>query len=354
MAVRAAGIRKGGATVRVFVTGLAGFGAAGLARRLVEAGHYVVGCDVVAPEEAWRLRDLIDGEKIGYVWSSVGDLDADDLDAPDAVVHMAAVADVSAGHNMPRHTVRVNVDETVHLLELCRLVQPGRMVLAGTAHELEAAGDVTLTEDSPIQPGTPYGFSKSCQELAFRVWGRAYGIPWVVMRNGIVAGRHMRRQIAPYLWCRRILQGLPTRLDDPTQTRDLTDARDTAEAWLRTLEAPVEDVQGQVLQVSRGIETPVGDLLEMCYQACEGIRGSSTTTVTANVTIRRTTVRIPRKIVPGTPRPGEEGMRERFDCSKTRRILCWEPRYSPEDTIRDVAEWAAEELRIVGTVASSR
>lgn len=329
----------------MFVTGAAGFGAAGLIRRLVEAGHYVVGCDLVAPEEAWRLRDLIDGERVGYVWTSVGDLTPDDLDGPDAVVHMAAVADVAAGHHSPRHTVRTNVDETVHLLEIARLLQPDRFVLAGTAHELEAAGDVTLTEDSPIQPGTPYGFSKSCQELAVRTWGRAYGLPWVVMRNGIVAGRCMRRQIAPYLWCRRILQGMPVRLDDPTQTRDLTDARDTAEAWLRTLEAPAAEVCGQVLQVSRGIETPVGDLLEMCYQACERILAAVGGHVVGQEWPQHRP--IPRRIVPGHPRPGEEGMRERFDCSKTRRILGWEPRYSPEDTIRDVAEWAAGELHLL-------
>lgn len=327
--------------MRVFVTGIAGFGGAGLARRLVEAGHHVVGCDTVAPEEAWRIRDLIDEERLGYIWAAVEDLHAtdDDLERPDKVVHMAAVADVSAGHSMPMHTMRTNILETVHLLELCRS-WTGRphVILAGTAHELEAAGDVLLDEDSPIQPGTPYGFSKACQELAVRTWGRAWDIPWTVMRNGIVAGRNMRRQIAPYLWCRSILRDRPTLLHDPTQTRDLTDARDTMEAWLRAVEAPEDRVAGQVLQVSRGIETTVGGLLEMCYAACEEIVGH----------------RIRRQIQIGQPRPGEAGMRERFDCSRTRRILGWEPRYSPRDTIRDVAEWVAEELHIRPAVGAGR
>lgn len=311
--------------------------------------------DVVAPEEAWRLRGLIDGEDSAhnrtiagdklftYRWQAVEDLtlyDLEDMGPVDAVVHMAAVADVAAGHASPRRTVAANVGATVHLLELCRHepVRPERLLLAGTAHELEAAGDVTLTEDSPIQPGTPYGFSKSVQELAVRTWGHAYAVPWVVMRNGIVAGRGMRRQIAPYLWCRRILQGMPTRLDDASQTRDLTDARDTAEAWLRALTAPLADVRGQVLQVSRGIETPVGDLLEMCYVACEGILGRG----------------VPRRIEQGEPRPGEAGMRERFDCSKTRAILQWVPQYSPQQTIYDVAQWAAEELGLLPARAAAR
>jgi nucleoside-diphosphate-sugar epimerase len=151
------------------------------------------------------------------------------------------------------------------------------------------------------------------------------------MRNGIVAGRGMRRQIAPYLWCRSILRDRPTLLHDPTQTRDLTDARDTMEAWLRTVELPEDRVAGQVLQVSRGIEITVGGLLEMCYAACEEIVGH----------------RIRRQIQIGQPRPGEAGMRERFDCSRTRRIHARGPIHSPKDTIRDGAERVAEELHLL-------
>lgn len=320
--------------MRIFLTGAAGFGAAGIIRALVARGHEVTGCDLVAPEEAWRLRDLIDRGEIDYLWKAVGDLESADVTGFDRIAHLAAVADVASGHHSPEWTVSNNVLPTVHLLEAVRktALAPGFcIVLAGTAHELEAAGDVTLTEDSPIQPGTPYGFSKSAQELAFRAWGHAYHVPFAIMRNGIVAGRGMRRQIAPYLWCRRILQGLPVELHGRgLQTRDLTDARDTTEAWVRTLESPAESVRGQVLQVSRGIEISVAEMLEMCYDACEAIAGHP----------------IPRQITHRPDRPGEEGMRERFDCRKTRALLQWEPCYSPGDTIRDVAAWAAEELGI--------
>ena len=328
--------------MRVFVTGGAGYGGAAIIRKLAERGHDVTACDQVAPEEVWRLRDLIDGGHVRYLWKAVQDLAPCDVADFDRALHMAAVADVASGHHSPEWTVQNNVMPTVHLLECLRKValRAGFLtILAGTAHELEAAGDVLLTEDSPIQPGTPYGFSKSCQELAFRTWGHAYGVPWAVMRNGIVAGRGMRRQIAPYLWCRRILRDLPVELHGRgLQTRDLTDGRDTAEAWVRAVESPADKIRGQVLQVSRGIEITVADMLEMCYLACERILGR----------------KVDRQIEHGPDRPGEEGMRERFDCSKTRALLAWEPRYSPEDTIRDVAEWAAEELRFPKPVATAK
>lgn len=321
--------------MRIFVTGAAGFGAAGLIDRLAAAGHSVTACDVVAPEEAWRLRALIDEGDIAYLWRSVQDLSHRDLDGAERVVHMAAVADVSAGHHSPEYTFAQNVAPTVHLLECVRAASLGAdplVVLAGTAHELEAAGDQVLDEDSPIQPGTPYGVSKACQEVILRGYGHCYGIPWAVMRNGIVAGRHMRRQIAPYLWCRRILRDLPVELHGRgEQTRDLTDARDTAEAWTRALQLPAARVRGHVLQVSRGIEITVAEMLEMCYRACEKIIGRP----------------IARAIEHRDDRPGERGMRERFDCRRTREILGWEPRYSPEETIREVAAWAAEEAGLL-------
>lgn len=320
--------------MQILVTGAAGYGGAAIIRRLADQGHDIVGVDMVAPEEAWRLRDLIDGRRIEYRWQAVQDMGVWDVAGYDRILHMAAVADVAAGHHSPEYTVQNNVLPTVHLLELVRQLPDSAtgdllLILAGTAHELEAAGDVTLTEDSPIQPGTPYGFSKATQELAFRTWGHAYGVPWAIMRNGIVAGRGMRRQIAPYLWCRRILQDMPVELHGRgLQTRDLTDGRDTAEAWARAVESPASKIRGQVLQVSRGIEITVADMLEMCYQACEHMVDH----------------RIARRIEHGPDRPGEEGMRERFDCSRTRALLDWVPRYNPSDTIADVAAWAAEGL----------
>jgi nucleoside-diphosphate-sugar epimerase len=324
--------------MHVMVTGGAGFGGSGLVRRLLERGHRVTVVDVVPPSEAWRLRDLVLrwetawardprlAPDLRWLWKAVHDLEPEDLDGVELVVHMAAQADVPMGFTSPRWTAWQNVMGTLHLLETCAAwPHVRRVILAGSAHELEAEPErLPMDETSPLEPATPYGFTKAAQELAFRAWARCYRVPVVVMSNGVVVGPGMRREIVFYKWFRRILEGVPVDLEGGDQTRDVTYVDDVVDAWIRVIEAGPE-VDGQKFQVSYGEEHSMRELLEWCFQ----IAGR----------------RVP--VVPRPYRPGERGMRECFSIAKARAILGYQPQVPPYEALRRTYAWVRDDLGAV-------
>lgn len=80
--------------MKILITGGAGYGGSGLAENLVKRGHEVTLLDIVAPNEAWRVKDLVEEGKVKYIWKSVHDAKPEDIDEMDIVIHMAAQADV--------------------------------------------------------------------------------------------------------------------------------------------------------------------------------------------------------------------------------------------------------------------
>ena len=64
--------------MKILITGIAGFGGSGLAATMLKKGHSVTGVDVIAPSEAYRLREIVDD--INYLWKAVQDLTSADLD----------------------------------------------------------------------------------------------------------------------------------------------------------------------------------------------------------------------------------------------------------------------------------
>lgn len=309
--------------MKVLITGAAGFGASGLVARCLAAGDTVTAVDVIGPLEADKLQSVIDHPHLTYHWMALQDLRPDQVSGHDAVVHLAAQADVPMGFPSPRWTVEQNVLGTVNLLEAIRLadVRPTRVIYAGTAHELESDPPyLPMDEDLPLAPATPYGFSKAAGELAGWAWHRSYGIPITIMSNGVVIGPGMRRQIVFYFWLKHIAAGEPVILEGGQQGRDVTYVSDVVDAWWAALHAPAKAINGQKIQVSYGEEHTMEELLEQCF---------------AIVGRRVPVIRKPYRL-------GEEGMREAFSIAKARRVLGYAPQVNAEEALRRTWAWIQE------------
>lgn len=299
--------------MRVLVTGAAGFAGSGLLQELRGRGHDAVGLDIIAPDE-------LPFEAGEWRWQAVQDVRARDLRGFDVLVHLAAQADVPMGYPSPTWTFEQNVMGTVHLLQAATEAGVGRFLYAGTAHELEGAGEVVLDERTALNPTTPYGASKAAAELACWAWQHSYGLPVVVMSNGVVVGPGMRRAIFLYRWFEQLRRGDPLVLEgDGSQGRDLTYVSDVVQAWVLAVEGPAARVEGQKFQVSYGQEYRMSDLLQM--------------------TLRRWGAPPVYPIEQRPDRPGEKGMREIFDISKARTVLGYEPKVDGERAIALTHEW---------------
>jgi len=307
--------------VRYLITGGSGFGGCGLVMALLSSDYKVTVVDIVAPSHAENLKEVIDHPNLKYLWKSIHDLTPQDVEGHDIVVHFAAQADVPMGFPSPIWTIWENVVGTTKVLEAVREVGIDRFLLASSGNVFGRPLYLPIDENHPLTPHNPYSASKACQEMLALAYYRAYGVPLVIIRNGVVIGERMRKEIFVFKWLHNILMDRPIIIEGGKQTRDPCYVGDTINAWLLASEAPREKVVGETFQVSRGKEYTVGDIASKCMEV-----------VGKNVAIKYRPYR-----------PGEEGMRECFDISKARRVLGYEPKTELHEALEKTLAWIKRE-----------
>lgn len=214
------GRHRAGPTLRLLVTGAAGFVGSTLVRGLLEA---VEGLDVVAFDNLSRPgsesnRGALDGPGVRFVHGDLrllSDLSA--LPEVDAVIDAAALPSVLGGvadDRSSRQVLEHNLIATLNLAEFCKERGAGLVLLSTSrVYAIAALRGLAMVQDGdaftpdPAQdfpPGvgpdgvqetfstTPplslYGSSKLASEQIALEYGAAFGFPVWVNRCGVLAG----------------------------------------------------------------------------------------------------------------------------------------------------------------------
>jgi UDP-glucose 4-epimerase len=186
--------------------------------------------------------------------------------APDAVVHLAAQADVRVSVADPAFDASVNVVGTANVLNAAAGVG-ARVVFSSTGGAIYGELERPAREDDPQEPLSPYGTSKLAAEQYLATFTRLYGTPHIALRFGNVYGPRQDPHgeagvVAIFLG--RLRDGETSRIfGDGRQTRDYVYAGDVASAILLAIDRD----GGGVFNVGTGIETSVLEL----YQACREV-----------------------------------------------------------------------------------
>jgi UDP-glucose 4-epimerase len=217
--------------VKVLVTGGAGFIGSHVVDKLRVAGHEP------------RILDLVPSPYHDDVDTMLGDLCdpacvAAALAGCDAVMHLAAVADVDQVAKDPTLTDRVNTRGTQTLLEGARAAGVTRFVYASTIWVYgDAAGPEALDEDEPL--GLPkhfYTATKIAGEMYTASYGELYGLEWTILRFGIPYGPRARPAAVVPAFTAKALAGQPlTIAGDGTQSRRFVYVEDLAEGVVAAL-----------------------------------------------------------------------------------------------------------------------
>lgn len=177
----------------VLVTGVGGFvGSHVVEQLLTVTDWHVIGIDSFAHNgEFVRLL-----EALGYDTSRVTAI-VHDLNAPlssamirrlagvDYVVNVASRSHVVESIEEPAEFVLNNVRLMVHVLELCRRVQPRHLVHMST-DEVHGPGNVSAAVEH--RPSSPYAASKAAQADLVWSYARTYGIPSTVIASANMIG----------------------------------------------------------------------------------------------------------------------------------------------------------------------
>jgi dTDP-glucose 4,6-dehydratase len=154
------------------------------------------------PEEHPRLR---------FVAGDVCDLPLllDLVPGHDAVVHFAAESHVDRSIESANEFTRTNVLGTQTLLEACLRGGVERVLHVSTDEVYGSIAEGSWTEESPLQPNSPYAASKAASDLMARSYWRTHGLNLSITRcsNNFGPCQHPEKLIP--LFITNLLQGRP-------------------------------------------------------------------------------------------------------------------------------------------------
>jgi UDP-glucose 4-epimerase len=223
--------------MKVLVTGGSGFIGSHVVDKLAEAGHEPV---------IYDLQESPHHEP-GTVDTVVGDLfDRETLTAAmedcEAVVHLAAYADVGIVAKEPVEAEECNSRGTLAVLEAARAT--GTRVLYGsTIWVYGASGDGLIDEDAPLGlPDHLYTASKLAGEMYCTSYAELYDVPCTILRFGIPYGPRARPAAVIPIFVSKALKGEPlTIAGDGLQTRRFVYVEDLAQGIVAGLERGAEN-----------------------------------------------------------------------------------------------------------------
>ncbi|WP_059369036.1 NAD-dependent epimerase/dehydratase family protein [Treponema endosymbiont of Eucomonympha sp.] len=280
--------------MKFFITGIAGFIAYHLAKRLAQNEQDIVGIDNVndyygVDLKYGRLADLgfpfdISADKplasktypnIRFVKMDLADTSAlktlFEAERFDTVIHFAAQAGVRYSLKNPNAYIASNVQGFLNILESVRTYPVQHLVYASSSsiYGLNTVQPFSETQDCN-HPTSLYAVSKKTNELMAHTYAHLYGIPSTGLRFFTVYGPWGRPDMAPMLFAKSILANKPiTVFNYGNMQRDFTYIDDIIESIVRILplQPQNETVPAKIYNIGNGKSVALMDFIHTLERA---------------------------------------------------------------------------------------
>ena len=253
----------------VLVTGGAGYIGSTIVRLLLERGYRVRVVDRLFFGSK-SLEELLLNPDFELIQDDVRGVDESVMDGVHCIMDLAAVSNDPAGELDPEKTLDINWRGRNRMALLGKTHGVARYVLASSCSIYGFRKEVS-DEESPINPLTTYAVANRRAEegslelsdsdycvTALRqatVYGRSFRMRFDLAINGMTLGFHRNGKIPV--------------LRDGEQWRPFIHVRDTARAFVETMEAPVEAVNGKIFNT--GSEEQNVQILHLAQEVAEAI-----------------------------------------------------------------------------------
>jgi UDP-glucose 4-epimerase len=294
--------------MRVLVTGGSGFVGSHVMDVLAAEGHDPVAFDLVPPRH----------HAPGTFPTVMGDI-ADAATARravrgcDAVIHLAAVADVNEVVVDPVRASRVNVHGTQMILEAARRENVERVVFGSTVWVYASTSEEADESSSLAEPTHLYTATKLAGEMYTLAYSAMYDLAHTILRFGIPYGPRARLAAVVPTFVRRAQSGEALLIaGDGRQTRQFVYVEDLASGIVAALS---RDAAGKTYNV-------VGDEQTSVREIAEAVRD----------------LVAPVPIVYGPERPSDAHL-SRVSGARMAAELGWRPTVRFHDGLRRYVEW---------------
>jgi dTDP-glucose 4,6-dehydratase len=254
---------------RVLVTGGAGFISSNVIRHLLEATHFdVVSLDALTyAGNLENLADVMSHERLSFVHGDIRNagLVAEIVAEVDVIVNAAAESHVEKSiREGASEFVTTNVEGTQILLDAVREAPVERFVLISSSEVYGTAESDPMDEEHPLNPRSPYAATKAGADRLAYSYFVTYGLPIVILRpfNNYGPRQHWEKVVPRFVTSALSDEPLTVH-GDGHASRDWLYVEDDAEAIVAAIEADLDTVAGEVINVATGIDVSVSEIADL-------------------------------------------------------------------------------------------
>lgn len=179
----------------------------------------------------------------------------------DVVLHLAAQTHVDNSILWCDEFINTNVKGTQLLLDACKKHPVERFIYVSSSEVYGSAQSVPMSEDHPLNPQSPYAGTKAGADRLAYTYFVTYNLPVIILRpfNNYGPNQHTEKLIPCFVT--KALDGKPLPLHgDGSASRDWVHTSDTCNAFIRAMEADLDKVVGQAINIGSGQENAVADI----------------------------------------------------------------------------------------------
>jgi len=275
-----------------------------------------------------NLKDVEEDPRYKFVRGDIADRELVDRlfreERFDAVVNFAAESHVDRSILDASPFIETNVKGVQVLLEAARLYKVERFIQISTDEVYGSLGETgKFTEESPLQPNSPYAASKAAADLLCRAYYKTYGVPVIITRSSNNYGPYQFPEKLIPLMIRNALIGkeLPV-YGEGKNIRDWLYVEDNCRAIALVLQ---KGRVGEIYNIGGNCEKRNIEVVELI---CFILKNHPKT---RHLTPKIQFIR--------DPRGAAHDFRYALDCSKIKEELGWEPMTDFEEGLRRTVEW---------------
>lgn len=301
---------------KVLVTGGAGFIGSNLVNELLRTNNEVA---VLDDFSSGYITNLNTNSALTIIEGDVRNKSIVEkaMQGVDVVFHLAASVGNKRSIDFPISDAEINVIGTINVLETARKFGVRKIVASSSAGIFGELKTIPIKEDHPIEPDTPYGCTKLCEEKLCLSYSKLYDIEAVCLRYFNVYGPNQRfdsyGNVIPIFVFQMLRNEQLTIFGDGEQTRDFVHVYDVVQANIKAAESV--GVSG-AFNIASGKSITINNLIKL-------------------ISINNKSI----KVENGPVRPGD--VRDSLaDISKAIRELNYNPTIDIEKGIENYVTWA--------------
>ena len=230
---------------KIIVTGGAGFIGSHIVDRLIVEGFEVAILDNISSGNRLNINNEA---KLYEVDLYNGDISSVIKDfQPNLIFHLAAQSSVSVSESNPIEDARNNILGSLNLYKACHNTSVEKIILSSTGGAIYGnQNEFPCSENSSLDPISPYGVSKLSSEKYLEVFAELYGYQYTILRYGNVYGPRQNPSGEAgviSIFAGLLLKGESVKIfGDGSQQRDYIYISDVVDANLLATNAPNKSI----------------------------------------------------------------------------------------------------------------